>query len=85
MHYSTNMETKIINKKLLRIWEIEYGRNARKDLEEKAFISKSLVGKLFADYYVTVPNPNSRKRICLFLGVTEDELFPTVKITENAA
>ena len=64
------------NSQLLKKWLAETGESARAKLSLDAKISVSLVDKLVAGTYESIPKDYVRERICTATGLSEDKLFP---------
>lgn len=71
--------TRCINAEAIRRHLTKGGEQAKAQLSIDAKISISMIDKLIADVYPTVPRLATRERLCAALGVSEDELFPLIK------
>ena len=72
------MSKRTINSELLKKWIAEKGSTARARLALDAEISVSLVDKLVAGTYGSVPKDYVRERICSATRLDEADLFPLV-------
>jgi len=66
------------NTQLLREWASATGDMAKPKLALRAGISVSVIDKLFAGSYPSVPRERLRKSLCEATGYPEDLLFPVI-------
>lgn len=77
--------TRRTNISALKRYLARVGEQAKAQLSLDAKISLSLIDKLLADSYPTVPRMATRERICTALGMPEDEVFPLVEADGKTA
>lgn len=70
------MSKRTINTELLRKWIAKKDPIGKARLSIDAQVSVSLIDKLVAGTYGSVPKDYIRERICDATGLKEDELFP---------
>lgn len=71
------------NAELLKQLVTDRGGIARVSIGAK--IGISTLEKMMADLYVSEPREATRERMCVYFGVTENELFPLVDAGGRAA
>lgn len=66
------------NSSVIKRWLNEHGETAKAQLSLDAKVSVSVIDKLSAGTYSSLPRPFTRERICAAMGLVEDVVFPLV-------